>query len=111
MLQYETLHADPAADLRRLGEFLNMDLTEKEIAAATAYASFDNMRELERRHFFSYPGMRPGDPDDPDSFKVRRGKIGGYRDELDPETVAWMDDYVRENLSGFYPYAAETKTA
>jgi hypothetical protein len=111
VLQYEALRADPSAGLRRIGEFLNMNLTEAEIAAATAYADFENMQDLERRHVFSHFEMRPADLSDPNSFKVRRGKIGGYRDELSPDVVAWMDEYVGQNLSDFFPYAAATKTA
>ncbi|TIP61683.1 MAG: hypothetical protein E5X55_36270 [Mesorhizobium sp.] len=36
--------------------------------------------------------MQPRDPDDPESFKVRKGKVGGYLDYLSTDDVAFCDD-------------------
>ena len=35
--------------------------------------------------------LQPGDVNDPESYKVRRGKIGGYVDYLDPSDVEYAD--------------------
>jgi len=33
---------------------------------------------------------------DPESFKVRRGKVGGYREYLSPEDLDYAADALRE---------------
>ena len=45
---------------------------------AIEFTEFENMKKMEAEDRFKTNILRPGDPSDPDSFKVRRGKIGGY---------------------------------
>ena len=45
-----------------------------------------------------------GDKGNPDSFKVRRAKVGGWRDYFDDEQVAAIDARVRASLSPIYGY-------
>jgi hypothetical protein len=42
------------------------------------------MKKLERAGAFDSKILRAGDTQDPESFKVRRGKIGGFADYLSP---------------------------
>jgi hypothetical protein len=51
------------------------------------------------------------DPADPATFKVRRGKVGGYRDYFSPEQVAEMDALVMEWLSPTLGYAPASRPA
>ena len=37
-----------------------------------------------------------GDPADPESYKVRKGKVGGYVDYLSQDHIAYIDDCIRE---------------
>jgi hypothetical protein len=68
-----------------------------ELEAVWEGARFDRMRareasgELAKRYGRA---LTPGDPTDADSFKVRRGVIGGYRDELSAEDVTFCDDWL-----------------
>jgi hypothetical protein len=48
--------------------------------------------------------MKPGNPDHADSFKVRRAKVGGYRDYLSDEEVARVDAYVEQHLRPDFGY-------
>ena len=75
LLRYEDLRADTADGLRRAASLLG-DFTGEEIRAATAFAAFDSLREKEACGFFRSGRLRPGDLSDPESFKVRRGKVG-----------------------------------
>jgi hypothetical protein len=51
--------------------------------------------------------MKPGNPDNADSFKVRRAKVGGYRDYLSDEEVAQVDAYVEQRLRPDFGYTGE----
>jgi hypothetical protein len=39
------------------------------------------------------------DKNDPNSAKIRKGKIGGYRDELKQSTIEYIDNYIKKNLN------------
>jgi hypothetical protein len=81
--RYETLRADPASGfhelLRALGETA---VDEKAFRHAFAFSDFGHMQKLESAGEFDSKILRAGDTADPESFKVRRGKIGGYADYL-----------------------------
>ena len=53
-----------------------------------ASSSFDKLKDKERRNAFNSYRLSPGNPGDSDSFKVRRGKVGGYRDYFEPGEIA-----------------------
>ena len=48
--------------------------------------------------------MKPGNKNDPNSFRTRKGKVGGYKDELSQEDQDYIDNQVKENLDLFYGY-------
>jgi hypothetical protein len=70
------------------------------------FASVDNLRELERKSFFRRSGIRmmPKDRANPDSYKVRRAKVGGYRDYFDDDQLAQIDSMVQSSLSPVFGY-------
>ena len=66
----------------------------------------DYEEKLEASRTFGQSGrMLPGDQKNPDSYKVRRAKVGGYRDYFDAEQIAWLDSYVSDNLAPSYGYS------
>ena len=48
--------------------------------------------------------MVPRDKDNPDSYKVRKGKVGGYRDYFTDEEVAAIDARLAETLDPLFGY-------
>ena len=44
-------------------------------------------------------GLTLRNPKDPESFKVRRAKVGGYRDYFSAEQADELEELVRKNLS------------
>lgn len=55
-------------------------------------------RELEEANYFHNAGLRLKDRTDPNSYKVRRGKVGGFRDYFEPAQADAMEAMVRERL-------------
>lgn len=84
VLSYEELMADGKATMARLLPFLGADAARA--GELVEHGRFDNMQRVEsanpQGHEFS-----PGIKDDPESLKVRRGKVGGYVDYLDADTI------------------------
>jgi len=96
-VRYEAMHADPAAVLAEVLTLLGVRDPEPEaVREAVAYASFENMKKMETSGVFRDPMMQPGAQGSGESFKVRRGKIGGYPDYLSAEDIAYVDQVVAE---------------
>jgi hypothetical protein len=103
-ISYEELKADPTQTLSKIVSFLNLGLDREVMAAAVAFADFQNMKKLEISGAFSDAILKPGDPNDPESFKVRKGKVGGYVDYFEPEDLFRLDAAVSQ-LDPFFKYA------
>ncbi|MBX6320427.1 MAG: sulfotransferase domain-containing protein [Rhodospirillaceae bacterium] len=108
VLRYEDLRSQPERRLAEVLGWMGMSPTPEEVRQAVAFASFENMKRLEQRGVFRWSGvsMRPGDRANPDSYKTRRAKVGGYRDYFDDQEVRSIDDYVRANLDPVFGYGA-----
>jgi hypothetical protein len=105
-LSYEALRADPRAEMERLLASLGIPVESEALEAAIEFARFDRMQAAEARGEFADKRLRPGQSDQPDSFKVRRGKVGGYRDYFDAAAIEFLDVEVAK-LDPFYGYAGD----
>ncbi|MGH0035342.1 MAG: sulfotransferase domain-containing protein [Myxococcota bacterium] len=98
-IRYEDLRGEPEATLRRVTELLGEDFSDEEIGEAVRYGSFDHLKQLEGQGHFKQGGLTLRNSADPESFKVRRAKVGGYVDYFTPEQVAELDEIVAKQLS------------
>lgn len=109
VVKYEDLRADTKGELRRILEFMGQHPLDAELEDAVNFASIDNMRRMEienAKKAGAQRSMKPGDASDPSSFKVRRGKVGGWHDYVTEEQAAALDRMVREKLNPVYGYKA-----
>ena len=83
LVRYEALRASPSEHFRDLLAVLGESAPDATIfQEALDFSRFDNMQKLEAAGAFDSNILHPGDVRDPESFKVRRGKVGGYREYL-----------------------------
>jgi hypothetical protein len=113
IVRYEDLRAAPEATLGRLLDFLGTPATAAQIADAVAFASLENMKRMEHQRVFWLSGGRlmPKDRSNPDSYKVRRGKVAGYRDDFDAVQLAQIDRLVETSLDPLYGYTRASSAA
>ena len=107
IVRYEDMREDPGAVLERVMQFVDGEKPETSaVSAAVEYASVENMRKLEEKSVFWLSGsrMKPGKKGDPNSYKVRRAKVGGYKDYFSDDEAAQIDALVSETLSDAYGY-------
>jgi hypothetical protein len=107
MVRYEDLRADTKGQLARVLSFFGQTPTDAELEDAVQFASVDNMRRMELENAKSataHRSLKPGDVSDPSSFKVRRAKVGGWRDYVTEEQSDAIDRTVRETLSPVFGY-------
>ena len=105
MVRYEDLRAEPARTLRQITGLMGETFRDDEIEEAVGFGSFDNLRALESKGFFRQGGLTLRNPNDPESFKVRRAKVGGYRDYFSAEQTAELEQLVAERLSPAFGYS------
>ena len=105
LVRYEDLKADARSELRRVFDFIGIDwVTDDLLDEAVRFGTLENMRNLERADTFRSEFLRATDSSNPETFKVRRGKVGGYVDYLDPAAVRLMDEIIQAELDPFFSW-------
>ena len=109
VVRYEDLRREPAKILGEIVAFLGTEAPPEVIEQAVDHASVENMRKLESANTSLFAGsrMKPGNRENADSYKVRRAKVGGYRDYLSDEEVAQIDAYVEQHLRPDFGYTQD----
>lgn len=107
LIRYEDLRLDPSKALTELTEFTGMQGTASDIAAAVEYAKFENMKKREsnagRLASLTNSRLSAADVSNPDSYKTRKGKVGGFVDYFDAEQIATINQMMT-SLSSVYGY-------
>lgn len=87
-ISYEACHADFKAILGTVVSYYGFEIEENALIAAAIAADFDHMKAIEKMGSVGRPWLqlRNGSP------KVRRGKVGGYIDELPTDDIDYLDD-------------------
>jgi hypothetical protein len=106
VIRYEDMRKDPAAVLKPMFGFLGTPGSDAEIQDAVDFAAYENMKQLEEKNAFRSSGARlvPGNKSNPDSYKVRRAKVGGYRDYFDDEQLARIEALFEERMTPVFGY-------
>jgi alcohol sulfotransferase len=96
VLSYERLREDPQQELAPLWPFLGLDEDEHAVEVAIERSKFENLQKLEEQE--QIPGFEY-DVSDPEARRVRRGKIGGWRDYLDEDEAEYVRERCRNDLN------------
>lgn len=109
--RYEDWKVDP---VRRFGEIIEFatgtPAQADALSYAIDYARFDKMRAREAANQAEIPALRPRDIQDKDSFKTRRGVVGGYKEYLsEPQVERVLAAMSR--LDPAYGYTALSSTS
>ena len=93
LMRYEDLRSDPAEQFGRvLAAIREQQVSREHLAAAVRFSEFSNMKKLEAANAFDSKILQPRDMDDPESFNVRRGRIGGYADYLSASDIEYANE-------------------
>jgi len=105
VLTYEDMHAAPVESLARVAGFMGLQAHGEILESVVLSASFSRMRELESKDHFDRSCLRPASTDEEQSFKVRRGKVGGWLDYFSDEEAERIDALVAQRLNPAYGYS------
>lgn len=87
---YEDMSADYTAVFQRITTHLDLTVSDDVLARIGDWTSFSTMRDVEQTRRFDRPWLQPR----MGASKVRRGKVGGYLDELSAADVAYIEDAI-----------------
>ena len=107
LLTYEDLHRCPVDTIAEALAFAGAPVDRETIGQAIELCSFQAMQRMERSGAVDHVRLRPGNIADPQSYKVRSGKVGGYRNHLSDADCAFLDTYIHDNLD---PVLAEYRS-
>lgn len=114
VVRYEDLRAETAATLASVLAFLGAPADLDAVQSAVDFASFERMKAREATgETMAGAGDRltAADPHNPNSFKTRRAKVAGYRDDFSEEELETIDRYIEEHLHPLFAYGRATETA
>lgn len=102
LLRYEDLQQEPDTRFRELLKFLGETEPDADaFAHAMDFSRFGNMKKMEAAGAFTSKILQPTDAADPESFKVRRGKVGGFSDYLLGDDLAYANEALARLESRF----------
>jgi hypothetical protein len=97
LLQYERIKTDPHTEFSRLLQFILPDpVNPFALEKAVEETRFNKMKENEKNRLHAEYELSSDNARDEDSFKVRRGKIGGYKDYLTPDEIDYMETAITQ---------------
>jgi len=89
---YEEMHENTEGVLVNALHLSDFVATQSELEQSIAFARFEELKRLETKGYFQSGILTPANAADPESFKIRKGEVGGYVDYLSPEDVAYIDE-------------------
>jgi hypothetical protein len=105
LVRYEDIHANPQKELQRTLEFLGVSGVRDDILdESVELAAFDKLHQMERSGTFDSYRLKTLDKKDRESYKTRKGKVGGYVEYLNREEIEYLNRQIEENLSDIYGY-------
>ena len=114
LVKYEHLKIDPQWELMAMCQFLNIwdEIRDLDLNKVIQYSSFDSMKEMDhgkKDHLLSNKGGFNISGTDPERFKVRKGRVGGYVEYLSDLDIKYVTNQVHTRLSPLFGYHLETK--
>lgn len=105
-ISYEALSEDPGGVFQRLADYIGLECDAVDIAETLRFTNFDNPKLLERDGYYRSDKLQPWNGDDPNSYKVRRGVVGGYKQDFSADEQFVLDSMLAERLSRNYDYGS-----
>jgi hypothetical protein len=91
LVQYEKIRNNPFNEFEKLIEFLEKDVNAQALKRAIEETDFQKMKAEERKGLHGNFELSHSKSNDEESFKVRKGKVGGYIDYLTDSEIAYAN--------------------
>lgn len=103
LITYENLHFDTENELKKIIKFLGTNNIKNEcINKAIKFCKFENMKKMEKDNPVDNE-LAPGNKNDSESYKARRGIVNGYINYLSKGDIEYINNKI-QNLDDFYNF-------
>lgn len=105
IVKYEDLHKNTTNELKRTLNFINYsNYSESNLKKSVEFAKFSKMKKMEEKKELNWSSMQPTDLNDKNAYKVRKGKVGSYKEELSDEDENYVNKMIQTHLNKKYNY-------
>ncbi|WP_231117183.1 sulfotransferase domain-containing protein [Pseudodesulfovibrio alkaliphilus] len=98
VVRYEELRANTIATFERICGCVGISAAKTELADAVENANFEKLKARERRSDGSNPWLTALDVKNEASYKMRKGRVGEYREFFSEEQQERIDSYIKATL-------------
>ena len=108
--RYEDALADPRRTLSDVLDFLGEPIDANDVADAVERSSFTSLRSMElsgRQPVYKssqLPIFATGDRANPDALHTRRGRAGGYRDDIPADLARQLEQRIAREMPPLFGY-------
>ena len=109
--RYEDALANPRASFEAVLRFLGEPVDEAAVTHAVERSSFENVRALEtsgKQPVYKSSNLAifaTGDPSNPNALHTRKGRAGGYRDELPRDLSEALERRISAEMPAMFQYS------
>lgn len=107
LLRYEDNRDNINRELKKVTDFLGLQVKDSAIDDAVNRASFENMRKMELKK--KSQKIKDGEELKEESLKTRKGKVGSYQEKLSSEDIEFIENKLERELDPSYGYNYLTK--
>ena len=105
LVRYEDVHANARHELGRVLKFLGLEeIGQNTIKQSVEFSSFKSMRRMESEGKFQTGILNPADETDQESYKTRKGVVGGFKEYLTANQIDALNEKMQSTLSDFFGY-------
>ena len=95
-ITYEDLHATPVETVTQVFNLMGeADVDVNALQQSLDFNDFENQKKRESENTSTTPITKAKDVNDQESYKARKGKVGGYTEYLTPEDEAFIEGWVK----------------
>ena len=99
-LFFEDMKRNLAQEVKKVMKFMEKDYSQDEIDKLCVHLSFDSIQKnkmINKEETVEQMSTMMGKEYNPQKFSfIRRGKVGGYKQELTPEENEMLDEYIKK---------------
>ncbi len=103
VVSYEQLRRNPRSEFHKVVKYLEFPVDLRALNYAVEKSSFQTMLVKQQSVADTMGDLTVPTQQDVNSYKVRKGKIGGYREELGWEDVRWISEQLSEYKGKLFP--------
>ncbi len=100
MVKYEDMRKNPEQVISNILEFTGTPGSSQQVSETVEFAAYQNMKRHEEKQTIAVNLGRLGakQKGNPDSSKVRRAKVGGYKDYFDKQQIQAINQLMQDQL-------------